>query len=104
MPKGRRSSTRDPSPDAAGAVSEGSGGGPADEELGFEESLVRLEAVVARLETGELELEQALAAFEEGVNLTRRCSEQLERSERRIEELVEQGGESLEQPFEPGEG
>ncbi|MFP8875979.1 MAG: exodeoxyribonuclease VII small subunit, partial [Myxococcota bacterium] len=67
--------------------------------MGFEESLARLEAVVARLETGELELEQALAAFEEGVHLTRHCSEQLERSERRIEELVEQGGASLERPF-----
>ncbi len=54
--------------------------------------------------TGELELEQALAAFEEGVTLTRRCSEQLERSERRIEELVEQGGEPVERPFEPEEG
>jgi exodeoxyribonuclease VII small subunit len=104
MPKGRRSSTRDPSPDAAEAGSEPSGSGPADEELGFEESLARLEAVVARLETGELELEQALAAFEEGVHLTRRCSVQLERSERRIEELVEQGGASLERPFEPEEG
>ena len=104
MPKGRRSAARDTSPDVAGGGSERSDGGSADEELGFEESLARLEAVVARLETGELELEQALAAFEEGVTLTRRCSEQLERSERRIEELGEQGGEPVERPFEPEEG
>ena len=50
------------------------------------------------------DVSEALSAFEQGVALTRRCSEQLESSERRIEELIERGGEMLERPFEPEEG
>jgi len=55
----------------------------------FEASLASLEALVARLESGELELEQALAAFEEGVALARRCSTRLEAAELRIRTLEE---------------
>jgi exodeoxyribonuclease VII small subunit len=72
--------------------------------LSFEEALAGLEAVVERLETGELPLEQALAAFEQGVRLSRRCAEQLEASERRIEQLVREGGGWTTRPFAPSEG
>ena len=61
----------------------------------FEEALERLEAIVDRLEQGDLELEAALRAFEEGVALTRRCAGQLEDAERRIEVLVKDGGQWL---------
>jgi len=73
----------------------------AQPEPSFESALERLEAIVDRLESGEMPLEQALAAFEEGVMLSRRCAGELEAAERRIEILV--GGESgaLTQPFEP---
>ena len=57
--------------------------------LSFEHALERLEGVVERLEGGELALEDALAAFEEGVQLSRRCAEQLAAAERRIEVLVQ---------------
>jgi exodeoxyribonuclease VII small subunit len=67
--------------------------------LGFEAALARLEGVVARLESGELPLEAALAAFEEGVALTRHCAEQLARAERRIEVLVHEGGRLVERPY-----
>ncbi len=50
----------------------------------FEEALGRLEALVARLEGGNLPLEEALLAFEEGVRLTRLCTERLEDAERRV--------------------
>jgi len=73
---------------APGADSESEAG----EELSFEEALVALEAVVDKLEDGELPLEQALAEFERGVALSRRCSEQLDSADRRIEILVEQSG------------
>ena len=65
----------------------------------FEGALERLEAIVAQLEGGALPLEQALAAFEEGVALSRRCAGELETAERRIELLVSEGGASV--PFEP---
>jgi exodeoxyribonuclease VII small subunit len=48
----------------------------------------RLEAIFSELESGDLELERALAAFEEGVALSRRCASQLEDAERRIERLM----------------
>ena len=60
--------------------------------LDFEAAVERLEEVVQELEDGELPLEQALAVFEEGVALSRRCSEQLDAAERRIESLVETSG------------
>ena len=72
------------------------------ENLPFEASLKKLEKIVDRLEAGEIELEEALAAFEEGVRLARRCSEQLERAERRVEILVQEGREVVARPFENG--
>lgn len=66
----------------------------------FEAGLERLEALVDRLEQGDLPLEDALAAFEEGVALTRRCAGQLDAAERRIEELVKDGEKWLVRPFE----
>ena len=66
----------------------------------FEEALQRLEALVDRLEEGDLELEAALAAFEEGVKLTRRCAGQLEAAERKIEVLVREGEKWSARPFD----
>ncbi len=70
----------------------------AGEELGFEAALERLEGLVGRLESGELPLEAALLAFEEGVALTRRCADQLGRAERRIESLTREGDQLVERP------
>ncbi len=66
----------------------------------FEAALERLETIVDELETGELELEQALARFEEGVALSRACAGQLAEARRRIDVLVEENGDLLERPFE----
>ena len=68
--------------------------------LSFEQGIERLEAIVDRLEEGELPLEEALQAFEEGVALTRRCAGQLDVAERRIEELVKDGDAWLARPFD----
>jgi len=73
-------------------------------EVSFEGALERLEALVDQLEAGELPLEEALSAFEEGVALSRRCAEQLETAERRIEALIEADGSLREEPFAPGDG
>jgi exodeoxyribonuclease VII small subunit len=70
----------------------------------FESALERLEAIVERLEGGELPLEEALSAFEEGVTLSRRCSAELEAAERRIEQLVGGTDGSAREPFEPEDG
>ena len=59
--------------------------------LSFEEALAELEAIVDRLETGELTLEESLALFERGQGLGRRCHEQLEAAALRVEQLTEEG-------------
>jgi len=53
----------------------------------FEEMMGALEALVGRLESGELALEDALRAYEEGVSLVRRLNERLNDAERKIEIL-----------------
>jgi exodeoxyribonuclease VII small subunit len=58
------------------------------ESLSFEGALDQLEQTVARLEGGEMPLEEALELFEAGVELSRQCNQTLEAAERRIEILV----------------
>jgi len=71
-------------------------GKPADA-ISFEHALGRLEETVARLEEGEMPLEEALELFETGVKLSRDCSARLDDAERRIEILVadRDGGETV---------
>ena len=73
------------------------------EPVSFEASLEGLEAIVDRLESGDLPLEEALAEFERGVALTRQCAERLEAAERRIELLVREGASWVTRPFEEPE-
>jgi exodeoxyribonuclease VII small subunit len=96
--------SRDASSPPSGAGAAETPGSPEGlEELGFEEALARLEKIVDRMEQGDLELEEALAAFEEGVALTRRCAGQLEDAERRVEMLVREGEKWIARPFEETE-
>ncbi|MBF0109136.1 MAG: exodeoxyribonuclease VII small subunit [Magnetococcales bacterium] len=59
------------------------------ENLNFESALTRLEAIVRKLEDGNIPLEEGLAAFEEGTLLSRLCQARLDQAEKRIEELAE---------------
>ena len=69
----------------------------------FEEALGQLEAVVARLEAGDLPLEEALRSFEEGIRLARVCSGRLEDAERRVRLLTRAAdGTEAEVPFTVG--
>ena len=54
----------------------------------FETSLTELEAIVAKLENGDLPLEESLDLFEKGIKLSRECRERLAKAERRIEILL----------------
>jgi exodeoxyribonuclease VII small subunit len=75
--------------------------GPRDEEPDFESALEQLEALVARLEKGELSLEESLKQYETGVALTRRCQEILDKAQQRVEELGNLDDESSAKPIEP---
>ena len=66
----------------------------------FEESLKRLEEMVAQLEDNKLALEQSLQVFEEGVKLVRFCTGRLDEAERRIEILLaDKEGQLHVEPF-----
>ncbi len=67
------------------------GDGDAEREP-YEAVVARLEATLERLEVGDLSLEEALAAYEEGVTLAGRAQELLDKTEQRIQELRELGG------------
>lgn len=58
------------------------------QEKKFESALEELEQVVEQLESGELSLEDSLAAFEKGVSLVRFCNQKLSEVEKKIETLV----------------
>ncbi|WP_459618108.1 exodeoxyribonuclease VII small subunit [Bordetella sp. 2513F-2] len=63
----------------------------------FETALAELEAVVATMENGSLPLEQSLAAYRRGVELTRICQERLAQAEQQVRVLE---GELL-RPLDP---
>lgn len=66
----------------------------------FEQSLKQLEQIVRELESGDLPLELALKKFEEGVELSKFCSQKLEETERRVTLLMENNsGAVVEKPF-----
>ena len=66
----------------------------------FEESLKKLEHIVAQLEQGDLALEESLKLFEEGVGLSAACKKELDAAEGKVQMLVKQrdGSQKLE-PF-----
>lgn len=54
----------------------------------FEEDLANLEDIVAQIDSGELSLEESIAAFERGVGLVRSLNQKLDEVERRVEVLM----------------
>ena len=66
----------------------------------LEQSLDSLEALVERMESGELTLEESLQAFEQGVKLTRECQQALSQAEQKVLILLEQDPQAEPVPFE----
>jgi len=56
----------------------------------FEESIGKLEEIVERLEKGELPLEESVRLFEQGVQLSTACKDELDRAEGKVQMLVKQ--------------
>jgi len=61
------------------------------DELSFEQALASLTQLVEKLESGDLPLEESVAAFEQGVKLSRRCESLLDQAEQRIQVLNNNG-------------
>ncbi len=69
--------------------------------LDFEAALAELEALVGRMEEGEMTLEQSLSDFERGIALTRTCQQALTAAEQKVSLLVDKDGETALVDFTP---
>ncbi len=69
----------------------------------FEQSLTELEALVAKLEHGDVPLEDALKTFERGVALTRQCQTALRTAQQKVEVLLTRNGDESIEAFASGE-
>ncbi len=71
----------------------------------FEDELGDLEEIVSRIDSGELSLEESIAAFERGVALVRSLNHKLDEIERKVEVLIKTAqGELKSVPYESGTG
>lgn len=61
----------------------------------FEESLNALEEIVQRLERGDVPLEEALAAFQEGMALSKQCQDTLEKAEKTLTKMMTENNEEI---------
>ena len=64
-------------------------------ELSFEESIEKLEKIVDELENGKLSLNDSIKSFEEGVQLSKHCSEMIDQAEKQISILISQEDGSM---------
>lgn len=64
----------------------------ADEAPSFEKALARLEAIVERLDDGNLGLDESIALFKEGTNLAKICRDKLAQAEVQVKEALEAAG------------
>ena len=69
----------------SGSAGQGAG---AEEKKSFEAMMERLEELVAKLEGGNLSLDDSIKSFEEGMGLVKQCSSVLQEAEQRIQKLT----------------
>lgn len=69
----------------------------------FEEQMENLEKIVAELENGNLNLDESVNKFEEGIRISKECNKILEEAEKKITILVNENGEMKEENFETEE-
>lgn len=69
----------------------------------FENKLKRLEEIVGKMEKGDLELDESLKLFEEGVKLTKECQTHLNQAEQKVKILtgVDSNGNPVAEDFKP---
>ena len=67
--------------------------------MNFEEAMKSLEQIAGELEKGNLNLDESVAKFEEGMKLSKTCNDILEDAEKRISILIKNGDEVSEEEF-----
>ena len=66
----------------------------------FEKDIKRLEDIVAKMEAGDVPLDESMKLFEEGVKLSRLCSERLDKAEKKVEIITaDKNGNITTRPF-----
>ena len=66
----------------------------------FEESMKKLETIVTELENGNLNLDESVKKFEEGMKIAKQCNSILQNAEKKISILLEKDGEIKEEAFD----
>lgn len=69
-------------------------------ELNFEEAMKKLEEIASELEKNDLDLDTSVTKFEEGMKLSKQCSQMLEEAEKKITILIKDGDQIQEENFE----
>ncbi len=65
------------------------------EEINFEDAMKELEEIANKLEKNDLDLDKSVEVFEEGMKLSKKCSEILENAEKRITILINDGKDNF---------
>lgn len=65
-----------------------------DSPINFEKTLGELEALVEKMEQGDLSLEESLKCFERGIVLTKSCQQALAAAEQKVQILLEKNGKA----------
>ena len=71
-----------------------------EENLNFEDAMKKLEEIASELEKNDLDLDTSVSKFEEGMKLSKKCSEMLEDAEKRISILIKTEDGVSEEDFE----
>lgn len=70
------------------------------ETVSFEENMKKLEEIAVELEKGDLDLDTSVSKFEEGMRISKECSEMLEKAEKKITMLIKgEDGNLIEENF-----
>ncbi len=72
----------------------------AKKKLTFEERLQQVEALIAKMESGEMPLEEAMQQYEAGLNALNALEKELTAAQQRLTVLRQQSGENVELPME----
>lgn len=74
-------------------------------EESFEELLVRLEDITSKLEKeDDISLDESMKLFEEGIDISKKCNQQIEEAEKKISILINENNEIKEENFIQDEG
>lgn len=73
------------------------------DDIKFEDAIKKLEDIAKELENGELGLDESVKKFEEGMNLSKVCTKMLSDAEKKINLLIENGEDIVEENFVPNE-